>query len=227
MDRRFEEPLAQGKAKIEKRILRVLKDRTAGGELLDIGCNLGNFLRRARDAEWTPRGFEPNEEFARELQAGGFDVRTGWCVEAAGFEEGSFAAITLVDVFYYSWHPIKTLRTVHSLLRPGGAVAMRVANKRFLLGLTRMLTRPGPARDARLSKLLQSQFHSIGLHALTSVMGEVGFGQITVDSHAKLSGARRTPMKTHVAYRGAEVLYRLSMSKINLFPSVLIFASKR
>src|SRR5438552_17089889 len=60
-DRRFETAIALGKMELEQRILSTLGEKIARpGTLLDIGCNFGNFLVRAREAGWMPSGFEPN-----------------------------------------------------------------------------------------------------------------------------------------------------------------------
>jgi SAM-dependent methyltransferase len=206
------------------RLLDLLGERTRPGTLLDFGCGFGEFLNLARDAGWTPSGFDLNAAAVRAASEKGFDVRCGDALEKAGFPEGSFAAVTAIDSLCCSWEPYETLRTFHRLLRPGGVLAMRLTNKRFALGLARMLSRRGPERDARVSGILLGQFHTIGLDSLTEVLRELGFDRIAIESRAITAPWATLPGSTRLAYGAADLVSRLTFSKVDLSPGVLLFA---
>ena len=218
--------IARAKVGVNQRILAGLSRWTKPGPLLDFGCNFGQFLVMAREAGWDPVGFDPYETAAEIARSKGFDVRCGWSLVEAGFPEGYFAAITANDVFCLVWDPVGVLQTFYRLLRPGGVLGMRLTNKRFILGLLRSFSRPGAARDHRISYILQGQFRSIGLASLTRIMRGLGFDSIEVKSRAVTAPWSALRWQTQIAYVGAEIVRFLSLTKLNLSPGVLLFARK-
>jgi SAM-dependent methyltransferase len=203
-----------------------VSQRTKPGPLLDFGCNFGQFLAAARESGWCPTGFEPNATAAEQARSKGFDVRCGWSLHEASFTEGYFAAITAIDVFYYVWLPIATIDDFYRLLRPGGVLAMRLTNKRLLMGFVRAFSSAG-SRDERISRILQGQFHSISLTSLSRILHGVGFDRIQIQPHAVTAPWNSVGWQTRVAYLGAGMLYYLSFTKVNLSPGVLLFAQKK
>jgi|SRR5919106_652836 SAM-dependent methyltransferase len=216
--------VATAKRVLLLRVLKELSDRIKPGPLLDFGCNFGQFMIMAREAGWKPVGFEPNVGAVARAREKGFDVRSGWLLENAGFAEGSFNAITAIDVFCLVSDPIATVRTFHRLLKPGGVLAMRLTNKHFILGLLRASCLPGSKRDARITSVLLPQFHSIGIGALTRILNEVGFDRIQALPNATTAPWNALTWKTRTAYLSASVLYYLSLRTVNISPGVLFFA---
>lgn len=225
-DPRQEQKIADNKKVLFGKVLKGLRNWTEPGPLLDVGCNFGQFMLMAHEARWVPAGFDPSPIAAEKARAKGFDVRCGWELGKAGFAEASFAAITSVDVFYYAWHPIATLRDFYKLLRPGGVLAMRVSNKRFALGLVRAFSQRGAARDATLSKLLQGQFHTINMLSLSRILREIGFDHVRIEPSAAAAPWSASGWTTRGAYLCADITYFLSLTMINLSPAVLVFARK-
>jgi hypothetical protein len=80
-----ENAVARAKEALLRRILAELPRWTKPGPLLDFGCNFGQFIIMAREAGWTPSGFEPNTIAAEIARSKGFDVRSGWSLSEAGF----------------------------------------------------------------------------------------------------------------------------------------------
>jgi SAM-dependent methyltransferase len=218
--------IAKAKEPLQRRILKELPSWTEPGELLDFGCNYGQFLGMAREAGWKPSGFEPFLTAAETAKAGGFDVRSKWSLYEAGFTEPSFSAITAVDVFCLVWNPIATLRTMHRILKPGGVLAMRLTNKRFVLGITRAFSTPGSALDSRISRILLGQFHSIGIESLIQIVRSLGFDRIVVQPHATAAPWSGLSWRTRGAYLAADLVYVLSFATVNLSPGILFFAQK-
>jgi len=218
--------LHQARAALLERVLGELSERTERGPLLDVGANYGNFLRVARDAGWKGWGFDPCGDGVAECRAAGFDGTEGWCLEDAGLPAGYFAAVTALDSFCYVWHPYSTLRAMYGLLRPGGTLAMRLSNKRRVIGLAIRLTSPGPGRDERVSRLLQNQFHSVSAQRLARVMRGIGFVGIRVHRRAVTAPWAAMSWRSRVAYLGAEALFALTMGRVNESPGLLLVASK-
>jgi SAM-dependent methyltransferase len=226
-DPQYEIPIAQGKAVVHRQILTGLSRRTQPGPLLDFGSNFGQFLLMAEGAGWVPYGFDPYRPAVEAARAKGFDVRCGWSLQDAGFLEGYFTAITAIDVFYYVWHPRAALDTYYRLLRPGGVLAMRLSNKRFFMGLARAFSPLGVKRDARMSRILQNQFHSISLASLTRVLTQIGFTDVTIEPRARTGWPWSSPWRTRFLYRLADALYVLTFRRVNLSPGVLLFARRK
>jgi SAM-dependent methyltransferase len=218
--------IARSKELLQRRILNELSLWTKPGRLLDFGCNFGDFMSLAREAAWHPCGFEPYAVAAEAAKIKGFQVCNKWSLDEAGFGEASFAAITVIDVFYYIWDPGLTLKTFHRLLMPGGVLAMRLTNKRCILGLVRSILSRGPIRDAAISRILQTQFHSISMPSLSRVIRNNGFNRIRVWPRASAAPWRDMEWQAKAAYLVADFLYFLSFTKINVSPGVLLFAQK-
>jgi SAM-dependent methyltransferase len=225
-DPKLEQKMAENKSVLFEKILAGLRSWTEPGPLLDCGCNFGQFMLMAHEAGWIPVGFDPSAMAVEKARAKGFEVRCGWALEEAGFAEGSLAAITSVDVFYYAWHPIATLRVFYKLLRPGGVLAMRVSNKRFILGLVRAFSPAGAVRDARISKILQGQFHTISTSSLSRILREIGFDRVRIAPRAAAAPWAASSWKTRSAYLCADLTYLLSLTMVDLSPAVLLFARK-
>lgn len=218
--------IAQDKRPLQNRIFSVMRERTRPGPLLDYGCSFGDFMAVAREVGWLPSGFEPNELASSIAAARGFDVRSMWRIHEAGFPDNHFVAITAVDSFYYTWYPYETLRELFRLLRPGGVLAMRLTNKRVVLGAVRALTRQGRQRDERISRILQGQFHSIVPDRLADILRGIGFERITIETGAMPAPWSTLPVSTRLAYGLSKCVQEVTHSKINLSPGILVFAQK-
>ena len=225
-DPHFQPTISEGKQHVIRRILAGMAKRVAPGKLLDVGCSTGLFMLAARKAGWTAFGFDPNIAAVEAAHQHGLDVRLGWSLDQGGYAAGEFDAITAIDVFYYSWNPLNDLRTFYRLLRPDGVLAMRISNKRLALGIARRLTPAGPARDARMSRLLQSQFHAISLGSLRRAMQTAGFDHIRFEPHASTAPFRAMSWTSRTAYLVADAIRLGTLGRVDLSPGVLVYAQK-
>jgi SAM-dependent methyltransferase len=225
-DPAWEQTIAEDKQEVMQRILSGLCRFGPIGGLLDIGCSTGIFLKAAEASGWKVAGFDPNEAAVEVARQRGFDVRYAWHSEECGYASEQFQAVVANDVFYYSWKPFEDLQGYCSLLRPGGVLAMRISNKRFVLELARRITPEGARRDARLSRMLQGQYHSISLRSLGRVLKQVGFHRIRFEAHASTATFRALTMKSRAAYLVADAILLATLGRINLSPGVLVFAQK-
>ena len=119
-------------------VLRRLKPR---GRLLDVGTHCGFFLRKARGMGWVLTGVEPSPvgaELAREFY--GLDVRNA-LLQDAGFPDGSFDLVTMVDVFEHVGEPLEVLAEVRRVLRDDGLLFVKVPNGRYNLFKYRLFRR--------------------------------------------------------------------------------------
>jgi 2-polyprenyl-3-methyl-5-hydroxy-6-metoxy-1,4-benzoquinol methylase len=126
---RNEETVARLKRGTFAYVLDRLPPRSdGGGKLLDCGAATGFLLELARDRGMSPYGVELSEfgagEIARKFGAGhAFQGN----LESATFpdaREGDFDAITMCDYLEHVRTPKTVLERAHTLLAPGGALAL-------------------------------------------------------------------------------------------------------
>ncbi|MFQ5561110.1 MAG: class I SAM-dependent methyltransferase [Nitrospinota bacterium] len=98
------------------------------GKLLDIGTQLGFFGRFAREYGWDFKGIEPNPtrgELARKFF--NLQIATGF-LDDAQFDENSFDAVTMVDVFEHVWEPVEMLKSIRRFIKDDGMILIKVPN---------------------------------------------------------------------------------------------------
>jgi len=103
------------------------------GNFLDIGTNMGFFLRHTRGREWNVFGVEPSpslSEMARKYF--GLNVKTAY-LEMAGFEASFFDVVTMTDVFEHILTPKKMLQDIKKVLKKDGIVFIKVPNGKYNL----------------------------------------------------------------------------------------------
>ncbi len=123
------------------------------GRVLDVGCGGGWFLKAATERGWKALGVDLSPEAVRHArEVLGVDARQGTVADLE-VDPGSFDLVTLWNILEVIPGPLDVLRTVHPLVRPGGAVYLRTQNYPFqrvalavarvarLLGLGRVLAR--------------------------------------------------------------------------------------
>ncbi|MBX9884090.1 MAG: class I SAM-dependent methyltransferase [Novosphingobium sp.] len=99
-----------------------------GGRLLDVGCSIGQFAARARDAGFAATGLEMNAASAAFARAHyGLEVAEGTIHEAPQ-EAGSLDVLTMFDVIEHVPDPLGDLRKAHDLLAPGGRIVLSTPN---------------------------------------------------------------------------------------------------
>jgi len=95
--------------------------------LLEVGCGTGVFLDKARKHGFDVQGMELSEYAANFVRQMGIPVETN-AIEDAHYPEESFDAIVMREVIEHLEHPLESLRTVHSWLKPGGVLFMATGN---------------------------------------------------------------------------------------------------
>ncbi len=113
--------------------LRLIVKFKPRGNLLDVGTNMGTFLRMARNMGWNLYGVEPSaplSEMARKFF--GLNVKTAY-LEEAKFECKFFDVVTMVDVFEHIAQPGKILSEINRILKDDGILFIKVPNGLFNL----------------------------------------------------------------------------------------------
>lgn len=113
--------------------LRIIYSYKPCGKLLDIGTNMGFFLRNARGRQWELYGVEPSPALSRMARDYfGLNVKTAYLEEAA-FAQDSFDIVTMTDVLEHITGPKTLLEEVRRVIKPDGIVYIKVPNGKFNL----------------------------------------------------------------------------------------------
>lgn len=118
------------------------------GNFLDIGTNMGFFLRNAKGFKgWNLYGVEPSpslSDIARKYF--GLNIKTAF-LEDAKFENDYFDVVTMTDVFEHITNPDKILTEIGRILKPDGILFVKVPNGLFNLFKFKIAKRMGKLKD--------------------------------------------------------------------------------
>ena len=148
-----------------------------GGTGLEVGSYVGGFLAAARDEGLNFEGLDINAGASTFARRRGFRVTLG-ALESWD-REGSFDAVAIWNCFDQLPDPRRAARIAHSLLAPGGVLAIRVPNGGFYAAMKRRLD--GPMRAAAASVLAHNNLlgfpyrHGFTVSSMTRVLDSTGF----------------------------------------------------
>ncbi len=106
----------------------ILKWHPSPGAILDIGSSYGTLLEQF-PRSWRLFGIEPSHtacQITRERLPNASIINAS--LGEARLADESFDVITMVDAFYYLHQPLRDLRRLRGLLKPGGLVLVEVPN---------------------------------------------------------------------------------------------------
>jgi 2-polyprenyl-3-methyl-5-hydroxy-6-metoxy-1,4-benzoquinol methylase len=133
--RKTERVTKPGRLITYRRFLRELEPFRKTNRILEIGSGFGYFLNEAKAQNWEATGIELSPfsvKHARETYDA--DVLLGTLEEhfEALLEKGPYDAVALWNVFEHLPDPVGMLRQFNKLLRPGGAVIIKVPDGRAI-----------------------------------------------------------------------------------------------
>lgn len=94
------------------------------GRLLEIGCGMGFLLAKFRDDGWQAEGIEPNRGYCELIQEYHGIKASPTILEEAAEPANSFDVIVMLHVIEHVPDPLGTLKEIHRVLKPGGALIL-------------------------------------------------------------------------------------------------------
>jgi 2-polyprenyl-3-methyl-5-hydroxy-6-metoxy-1,4-benzoquinol methylase len=111
--------------------LRQIKKVKASGKLLDIGSNMGFFLRKAVQFGYQVEGVEPSPSLSEiAISEFGLKIKNSF-FKKEDFPAKTFDVVTLVDVFEHVTTPLGILKDVREVLKDDGIVCIKVPNGNY------------------------------------------------------------------------------------------------
>lgn len=109
--------------------LQKLERYARPGSILDVGCNVGNFMIAAKSRGWSPVGIEPNTLAASSARREGLEVLDGYFSEdVCRRVKAPLDAVHMGDVIEHVVDPLEFLRLSFMILRPGGVIMIVTPN---------------------------------------------------------------------------------------------------
>jgi SAM-dependent methyltransferase len=104
------------------------------GNVLDIGCGYGHFIRIMKDSGWSVTGIEPSSRTSGYALSKGLTVYET-TIDDAILSKDFFEAVTAFYVFEHLLDPLAALEKVFTLLKPGGVLVLRLPHTTPLVNL--------------------------------------------------------------------------------------------
>jgi dolichol-phosphate mannosyltransferase len=164
------------------------------GRLLEVGSYCGLFLQEASARGWTVQGIEPSRwasDYAK--SATGLDIVRGSFEDVAPSLPGGFDVVVSWDVLEHVRDPRRFLETAHSLLRPGGILALSTIDidSRF----ARLMGRRWPW-------IMEMHLYYFGAGSLERMFRDAGFERVRVEPYRHYASLRYIYRKLCAAVPG-------------------------
>ncbi len=202
-----------------------------GDQLLDVGCQTGEFAQLAQRDGVVPNGVELSPEYAAIAQRawnGSGLVHSGG-LETAPFREGQFAYVCAFETLEHICDPVAALKLMRPWLAADGILAVSVPSSDYFHFKYWLLKRSPLSRAAGFLVKRASSFctrqvlphthiYNFSHRSLRMLLERAGFEPLTVRLigwHGKLRA---------VMGPASQALERLSRSRIGLSPSLLAIA---
>ncbi len=162
--------------------------KSPGGNVLDIGAGVGNFLR-GLDGSWKRHAVEGSELTRSELEASGIKVFRDLS-EAAQSQAGEFQVVTLFQVLEHIADFGELLAQCHRLLAPGGRLVVTVPDGDAMIRQERVTgchdmppNHVGKWTPASLARVLRR----IGFECSPPIYEPASWGNLKANLHMRVS----------------------------------------
>jgi 2-polyprenyl-3-methyl-5-hydroxy-6-metoxy-1,4-benzoquinol methylase len=201
--------------------VKLLKKYKNGGNLLDIGCAEGFFLFNASKAGYATKGIELSEDaatYAREEF--GIDVETR-SLEELHFSQDYFDVVTLWQVLEHLPHPVRTLKEVYRILKPGGLVVVSTPN---IEGI------PAKILGGRWWNIKREHINQFTTKTLMAILESGGFKNVSSSSYRESASLLMLFMSVSTFLKAPEplkTLFHPSSTLGKIMDKIMLISSSR
>jgi len=171
---------------VYRSILAVLGRYRPPGELLDVGCGCGHFLREARDRGWDVLGVDPSESSIAEARTLVGNAALQGTLDDVP-PERRFDVATLINVLDHMIDAGSQLSRLRGHLKPDGLLYLRFPNGTFHAFLVHLFQRMG--LGDRANRFLVFHEYALTNRTIQQCLAERGYG-ILEAGNAHLAGTR-------------------------------------
>lgn len=164
-----------------RRRLKEVKEYKDNGNLLDLGCGIGTFLRLAKQEGFEIFGTEISEYASRYVKEKlGIDVFRG-DLEEADFPPDNFNVLTMWHTLEHLPNPKAAVEEIRRILKKDGLLVIATPNLDNFI--TRVLYFLAKWKKLKLfsSQAKELHLYHFSVHTLTSMLKETGFNIIKID----------------------------------------------
>lgn len=171
------------------------------GKVLDVGCGRGVFLEVAKERGWDCIGQEFSRDAAMTLETRlGVEIFVCNNLSEAKFQPESFDLVNMNHVLEHIYEPVKTIREIYRILKPGGIFYCEVPRQSNFLNL---LSNIFGKRDFGFSYLPEYLF-LLDVRSMSLLLEDSGFELLAIkiegsgDPHRYVRGIHYNSFWTHI-----------------------------
>lgn len=153
------------RAELDFRVLGL--NALENGKVLDIGCGNGHLIKRLAKMGWDVEGMDFDPVAVEYCNQQGLNARAGDFFEL-NYPSNTYDAVTMSHVIEHVPDPLKTLKEIHRILKPGGKIVMATPNSESWM-YTDLF------KGDWLSLHPPAHIHIFNLKNLSKVVTDVGF----------------------------------------------------
>lgn len=116
-----------------RKFLSFLPRKKFRGALLDVGCAFGYFVELAVSQGYDAYGFDPSHFAAKKAKelVGKHRIQEG-TIQEVTYPKASFDVITMFDVFEHLQDPLRDMKKLRTLLKPGGVILIATGDTKSI-----------------------------------------------------------------------------------------------
>lgn len=193
-----------------------------GKDFIDIGCGTGGLLDRVQDSAKSVAGIEPQTHMRKELKKLGYTIHR----LPSDAPKESFDVAGLFHVFEHMTEPLKTLKEVRNILRPGGMVILEVPHARDILLKLEVFKAFTLWSEHLVLHTKESLKKYLEMAEFTDIKIE-GFQRYSLANHIGwIVDGKPGGQKRHTAFGTSAEAYTALLEKTNQTDTLIAFAKK-
>lgn len=199
----------------------VESEQTDRGDLVDVGCGCGHFLKKAKDRGWQVSGIDPSKksvEYARGVL--GNVVKNE--IISNFYPDRLFDVVTLINVADHLRRPWTDLERIRSFLKRGGRIWLRFPNGCVHTLMIKFCTACGFQRQVYPYLIFHE--YSFTPRFIRKMLSDLNFIDVKV-MPARMTGGKY-PLMRQLALSFLKGLFIMTVHRAIWTPSVIVTAKK-